>query len=111
MSETAGYILLGFAGAFGIGAVIVSILLLQRGKLYHRLSPEARPRRWVLISLLFLFVVFLVWFPIWIIWPKLLISRFLTLLFAITFAAVGLSLKWLGGLIGWLVERKGRQLR
>jgi hypothetical protein len=33
-----------FGGVFGLGAsaVVLSILLLRRGKLYHRLSPNAR---------------------------------------------------------------------
>src|SRR5215469_15642680 len=31
--------------------------------------PDARPRRWVLISMLVLFLIFLVWFPLWMTWP------------------------------------------
>jgi hypothetical protein len=33
----------------GIAAVWLSISILCRGKLYRRLEPEARPRRWVAI--------------------------------------------------------------
>ena len=111
LSPTGQFIVLGLVALLGISAVIVSISLLRRGKLYRRLKPEARPRRWVLISLLVLFAVFVVWFPVWITWPDLLISRLLTGLFAITFAAVGLALKWLGRLIDQMVIRRGWQLR
>ena len=111
LSETGQIIVIGLVALLGISAVIASISLLRRGKLYHRLKPQARPRRWVLISVLVLFAVFVVWFPVWIIWPDLLISRILTMLFGITFAAVGLSLKWFSGVIDHIVKRKGWQLR
>jgi hypothetical protein len=58
-----------------------------------------------------LFAVFLVWFPVWITWPHLLISRILTALFGITFAVVGLALRGFSGLIDRIVIRKGWQLR
>lgn len=111
LSENVGYILLGMAGVLGICAFIVSIFILRRGKLYRRLKPNARPRRWVLISLVVLFAVFALWFPMWVFWPDLLITRILTGLFLITFVAVGFALRAFSGWIDGLVIRKGWQLR
>ena len=60
-------VILLFLALLAISAVSVSILLLRRGRLYHHLLPESRPRRWVLFSILFLLAIFIVWFPIWMI--------------------------------------------
>ena len=102
-----------FGGLFGLGAsaVVLSILLLTRGKLYHLLSPNARPRRWVLISVLALFAVFVVWFPVWLTWPHAPISRVLTTVFSVTFFVVSMALKWLSGLMDRYWLRKGWPLR
>jgi hypothetical protein len=86
-------------------------MILCRGKLYHRLSPEARPRRWVLISLLVLLAVFVIWFPVWITWPNALISRLLLGLFGLTFFTVGMTIKWVAPLVDSYVKRRGWHLR
>jgi len=111
LSETAARFVLALVGGLGIAAVVLSMVLLRRGKLYGRLKPEARPRRWVLISLLFLFGIFILWFPVWMTWPHAPISRLLTLLFGLTFGVVGLGFKWFAPLVGWYVKRKGWPLR
>jgi hypothetical protein len=111
LSQNGTIILLGFLVVLGIAAVWLSIVILLRGKLYRRLKPDARPRRWVLISLLGLFLVFIIWFPVWITWPHALISRFLTLFFGLSFALVGLTFKWLAPLVDAYIERKGWLLR
>lgn len=92
-------------------AVTTSILILARGRFYHSLKPDSRPRRWVLFSLLFLFGVFLVWFPIWYLWPHSLVARVLLFLFSVTFFCVGMSLKWFGPFIDRVIKRSGRPLR
>jgi RsiW-degrading membrane proteinase PrsW (M82 family) len=59
-------------GALVVAAVIllsVSIHLLMRGRFYHRLKPESRPRRWVVYLFLSWFVAFVLWFPVCFIWP------------------------------------------
>jgi hypothetical protein len=94
-----------------ISAVSVSILILHRGRLYRKLQPESRPRRWVLFLLLFLFAVFIVWFPVWTMWPHSLVSRSLTLFFGIIFFLAGITFKWFSGLADWLVKLSGRPLR
>jgi|SRR5215472_19161648 len=111
LSPNGASVVLGLLVALGIAAVWLSIAILLRGKLYHRLEPDARPRRWVLISLLALFLVFVIWFPVWITWPHALISRFLTLLFGILFAIVGLTFKWFAPLVDAFFKRKGWPLR
>jgi hypothetical protein len=102
---------MSLAVGLGISAVVLSVVILRRGKLYHRLKPEARPRRWTLISLLFLFAVFVVWFPVWMTWPKALISRLLLCLFAVTLFVVGMTFKWLTPLVDSYFKKRGRNLR
>lgn len=110
MSELVAGILCIFA-VLAAAAVFTSVVILRRGWLYHSLKPDARPRRWVLFSMLTVFGIFLVWFPVWFQWPQAWISRVLTLLFGATFFVVGMSLKWFSGLVDWLVKRAGRPLR
>lgn len=111
LSHEGTFIVIGLVVGLGISAVVLSIIILRRGKLYHRLRPEARPRRWILISLLFLFAVFVIWFPVWMTWPNALISRLLLGLFGITFFVVGMTIKWLTPLVDSYVKRKGWPLR
>jgi hypothetical protein len=89
----------------------VSLNILLRGKIYHWLKPESRPRRWVLISCLVLFAVFAVWFPVWMTWPRSLIAKALTLTFAVVFAVVGLTFKWFYSVVDSYFQRKGWPLR
>jgi hypothetical protein len=111
LSQAGAFIISVLVGGFGIAAVVVSILILRRGKLYHRLKPEARPRLWVLILLLLLLAVFVVWFSVWMTWPGALVSRILLGLFGITFGVVGLTLKWFSPLVDSYIKRKGWPLR
>lgn len=111
LSPSGTLIVLGLLVLLAIAAVWLSITILLKGKLYYRLKPDARPRRWVLISLLGLFLIFIVWFPVWITWPHGLISRFLTLLFGVSFAIVGLTFKWFAPLVDAYFNRKGWPLR
>src|SRR5262249_29054183 len=94
-----------------IASLTVALNLLFRGSLYRRLKPESRPRRWVLVFLLADFAAFAAWFPIWIMWPQSLIAKALTMVFGMVFLIVGLTLKWGGGLMDMLYERKGWPLR
>ena len=111
LSQTATLLVLALMVGLAITAVTLSIVILRRGKLYHRLKPETRPRRWVLISLLVLFAVFLVWFPVWMTWPHALLSRLFTLLFGLTFFVVGIAFKRFSVLVDKYIQRKGWPLR
>ena len=111
LSHTGTIIVISLVVGLGISAVVLSIIILRRGNLYHRLRPEARPRRWILISLLFLFAVFVIWFPVWMTWPNALISRLLLGLFGVTFFLVSMTIKWLTPLVDSYVKRRGWPLR
>jgi hypothetical protein len=111
LSHTGTIIVISLVVGLGISAVVLSIIILRRGKLYHRLRPDVRPRRWILISLLFLFAVFVIWFPVWMTWPNALISRLLLGLFGVTFLLVALTIKWLTPLVDSYVKRRGWPLR
>src|SRR5450755_1726387 len=110
LSQNGTLILLALLTVLGIVAVWLSITILWRGKLYHRLKPDSRPRRWVLIFLLALFAIFIIWFPVWMTRPHAIVSRFLTLLFGITFTAFCLASRFTW-LIDSYVKRKGWPLR
>ena len=107
-------IVFGILGGIGIFAVLASIILvLNKGRIYRSLRPESRPRRWVLFSLLVVFVAFLVWFPVWLLWPHALMARILTALFGVAFFVVFMALRWrlLSDLIDSFVQRRGWPLR
>jgi drug/metabolite transporter (DMT)-like permease len=105
--ETDYLIPLGLLIGLGIAAVSVSAAILSKGKLYHRLKPESRPRRWVLIWSLALFLIFIIWFPVWITWPRAPVSLLLTALFGVSLFAYGLTLKWFAHLVDAYVKSKG----
>jgi hypothetical protein len=100
-------LLIGFA----ISAVVVSIMILSRGKLYERLSPETRPRRWILICVLVLFAIFVISFSVWMMWPDALVSRVLLGAFGVVFFVVGFAIRLLTPQVDAFVERRGWQLR
>jgi len=100
-------LLIGFA----ISAVVVSIMILSRGKLYERLSPETRPRRWILICVLVLFAIFVIAFSMWMMWPDALVSRVLLGGFGVVFFLVGFAIRLLTPQVDAYVERRGWQLR
>jgi hypothetical protein len=97
--------------AFAISAVVVSIMILSRGKLYERLSPETRPRRWILVSVVALFAEFVISFSVWATWPDALVSRVLLGAFGVVFFLVGFAIRLLTPQVDAYVERRGWQLR
>ena len=92
-------------------AVATSFLILVRGRFYHWLKPERRPRRWVLFSMLVLFGVFLIWFALWVCMPHSATTWAATLAFGFTFFAVGITIKWFTPLVDRLIKRRGWPLR
>jgi hypothetical protein len=97
--------------AFAVSAVVVSIMILSRGKLYERLSPETRPRRWILICVLALFAEFVISFSVWMMWPDALVSRVLLGAFGVVFFLVGFAIRLLTPQVDAYVKRRGWQLR
>ena len=100
-----------FLSLLAVFAVGLSIALLAKGKLYTRMKPERRPRRWVLWGCLFVFAAFCVWFPFFLIWPESLFSRVLLLIFGLSFSSFLFTLKWFSGVVDWYFKRKGWPLR
>jgi len=90
-----------------ICSVWTSISVLMRGRVYLWLSPERRPRRWVLICLMQLFAVFCLWFPVWMGSPRAVFSKALTLLFGIDFFVTGMIVKWFTPFVDRMVVRRG----
>ena len=80
-----------------LASVTVALNVLLRGRIYQRLPPQSRPRRWVLLSILVLFTVFAVWFPIWTSWPQSRTARLLTIMFGALFFIVGMTRRWFRG--------------
>ena len=92
-------------------AVYVSVNILFRGRIWHWLKPDSRPRRWVLICLLASLGTFLIWLSVFVFYPKSLTSRLLTLIFGVVWVGTMFALKWLAGIVDWIYERKGWPLR
>jgi len=95
----------------GVAAVWLSVAMLSRGRFYKSLDPKSRPRRWVLIVLLVLLGVFVLWFPIWMMWPHSVIGRMLTGLFGLIFFLAYMTLTWFSGTVDSYVKRRGWRLR
>jgi hypothetical protein len=91
--------------------VWTSISVLRQGSVYQWLQPQKRPRRWVLIILMQLFVVFCLTLVFGFIFRDVWISRLLLVLFAIDSFVTLLTLKWFSWLVDRLVIRRGWQLR
>ena len=109
--NTAGYPVVACLLALAAAAITVSLNILLRNRVYERLKPESRPRKWVLFALLVVFAVFAVWFPVWMTWPQSVVAKALTLTFAVVFSAVGLTLSSFTRAVDLFVERKGWPLR
>lgn len=74
-------LVLGFLGLLAVCVTVVSILILRGGKFYHRIPERSRPRRWFVAIFFAYFITFCLWFPIWSIYPRSIISYVLTFVF------------------------------
>ena len=94
-------------------SVSLSINILLRGRIWRRLKPANRPRRWVLIWLLISLFVTFVWLPVFLERPGTQLARVLTTVWAIVFVSMGLVFKLppLSSAIDMFFERKGWRLR
>jgi hypothetical protein len=99
------------AVAFAVLSISISVIILARGRFYHWLKPESRPRRWVLFSMLVLFGIFLIWFALWMLLPQSVITRAITLVFGVTFFVIATAIKWFIPLVDRFVKRRGWSLR
>jgi hypothetical protein len=91
----------------------VSINILLRGRIWQRLKPSSRPRRWVLIWLLISLFLTFVWLPVFVERPDTQLAKVLTVLWAISFIGMGLVFKFppLSSAVDMIFERNGWPLR
>jgi hypothetical protein len=94
-------------------SVAVSINILLRGRIWRRLKPNTRPRRWVLIWLLVSLFLTFVWLPVFVARPGSQLAKVLTIVWAIVFIGMGLVFKLplLASTVDMIFERKGWPLR
>ena len=74
-------------------SVAVSLNILLRGRIWQRLEPASRPRRWVLIWLLLSLFLTFVWLPVFVARPGTQLAKGLTVAWAIVFIGMGLVFK------------------
>ena len=94
--STATALVVAFLGLLALCVTVASILILSGGKLYHKIPPKSRPRRWLVGIFFSYFVVFCLWFPFWFFYPHSVISKVVNLVF-VAFTAF---------LAGWYVLGK-----
>lgn len=75
-------LIIAFLGLLAALVVVSSILILRGGKVYHRIPERWRPRRWFVAIFFSYFVLFWLWFPVWFLYPRSVISHVLSALFA-----------------------------
>ncbi len=80
--STVTALVVAFLSLLAVLVTIASILILSRGKIYHRIPVKSRPRRWVIAIFFSYFVVFCLWFPVWLFYPHSVISQVLSIMFA-----------------------------
>jgi hypothetical protein len=111
--DKASFAVLVFLLSLTVVSVAVSINILLRGRIWQRLKPSSRPRRWVLIWLLVSLFLTFVWLPVFVGMPDTHLARVLTMLWAISFIGMGLVFKLppLSSAVDMIFEKKGWPLR
>jgi hypothetical protein len=69
-------------GLLAVLVTVASILILSGGKVYHKIPQKSRPRRWFVAIFFSYFVVFCIWFPVWFLFPRSIISHIVSFIFA-----------------------------
>jgi len=106
---------MGAIDVLSIATIILACLLLLailamlifRNGLYAHIPASARPRRWLVIPVTTVFVLFVVWFPIWLRWPRSPVSIVLTVIFGATFGVVFAILSNFAEVFEWIWSRMG----
>lgn len=111
--DNATIAVLAFLLSLTLVSVAVSVNILLRGRIWQRLKPASRPRRWVLIWLLISLFLTFVWLPVFVARPGTQLAKGLTVVWAIVFIGMGLVFKLplLSSVVDMLFERKGWPLR
>ena len=76
MNQSTGTVLvIAFLSLLAVFVTVASILILRGGKFYHRIPAKSRPRRWFVAIFFSYFVLFCLWFPVWMFYPRSMFSR------------------------------------
>lgn len=70
-----------FLALLAILVVAASILILSGGKVYKKIPERSRPRRWVVAIFFSYFVIFCLWFPFRLFYPRSVMSHTLGFIF------------------------------
>jgi len=79
--STLTVLVIAILSVLAICVAVASIIILSGGKLYHKIPAKSRPRRWFIAIFFSYFVVFCVWFPVWLFYPRSAISNVLSIVF------------------------------
>lgn len=79
--STLTVLVIAFLSLLAICVTVASIVILIGGKLYHKIPAKSRPRPWFIAIYFSYFVVFCVWFPVWLFYPRSAISNVLNIVF------------------------------
>ena len=80
--STVTVLVIAFLSLLAIFVTVASILILWGGKVYHKIPEKSRPRRWFVAIFFSYFVLFCLWFPVWLLYPRSIASHGLGFLFA-----------------------------
>ena len=80
--STVTALVIAFLSLLAVFVTVASILILRGGKFYHRIPEKSRPRRWFVAIFFSYFVLFCLWFPVWLFYPRSILSHALGFLFA-----------------------------
>src|ERR1700730_6035043 len=87
--STVTVLVVAFLSLLGVFVTAASILILCGGKLYHRIPEKSRPRRWFVAIFFSYFILFCLWFPILLFYPRSIASHVLGFSFATFTAFIG----------------------
>jgi hypothetical protein len=87
--STVTVLVIVFLSLLAIFVTVASILILCGGKVYHKIPEKTRPRRWIVGIFFSYFVLFCLWFPVWLFYPRSIASHVLGFLFATFTAFIG----------------------
>jgi hypothetical protein len=85
----ATFLVIAFLSLLAVFVTVASILILNGGKVYHKIPEKSRPRRWFVAIFFSYFVVFCVWFPVWFFYPRSIASHALSFIFLVFTAFIG----------------------
>jgi hypothetical protein len=87
--STVTILAIAFLSLLAVLVTVASILILSGGQFYQKIPKKSRPRRWFMAIFFSYFVLFCLWFPFWLFYPRSIPSHVLGFLFAAFTAFIG----------------------